>query len=110
MVEAASIPLVGLTAWQAFVEVEKLKKGQKIFIQAGSSGVGTFAIQLAKHLGATTTSTGNVELVKNLGADIIIDYKKEDFETKLKDYDLVILSNRDPKVMEASFRILKQGG
>src|SRR5258705_159705 len=87
MVEAASIPLVGLTAWQALVEKANLKKGQKVFIQAGSGGVGTFAIQLAKHLGATvatTTSTANIDLVKSLGADIIIDYKKEDFEIILK--------------------------
>jgi NADPH:quinone reductase-like Zn-dependent oxidoreductase len=113
MTEAASIPLVGLTAWQALVEIAKLKKGQKVFIQAGSGGVGTFAIQLAKHLGAyvaTTTSTANFDLVKSLGADLIIDYKKEDFETILKEYDLVLHSNRDPKVMEASFRILKKGG
>ena len=90
MKEAASIPLVGLTAWQALVEIGNVKKGQKVFIQAGSGGVGTIAIQLAKHLGATvatTTSSANIDLVKSLGADIIIDYKKEDFETKLKDYD-----------------------
>lgn len=113
MEEAASIPLVGLTSWQALVEIGKIKKGQKVFIQAGSGGVGTFAIQLAKHLGAfvaTTTSTTNIDLVKSLGADLIIDYKKEDFETKLKDYDLVIHSNRDPKILEKSLRILKSGG
>lgn len=113
MEEAASIPLVGLTSWQALVEIGKLKKGQKIFIQAGSGGVGTFAIQLAKHLGAfvaTTTSTTNIDLVKSLGADLVIDYKKEDFEAKLKDYDLVLHSNRDPKILEKSLRILKSGG
>lgn len=113
MEEASSIPLVGLTSWQALVEIAKLKKGQKVFIQAGSGGVGTFAIQLAKHLGAfvaTTTSTANVELVKSLGADLIIDYKKEDFATILKDYDVVLHSNRDAKVLESSFKILKQGG
>lgn len=113
MTEAASIPLVGLTAWQAIIEIANIKKGQKVFIQAGSGGVGTFAIQLAKHLGAyvaTTTSTANIDLVKSLGADLVIDYKKENFETKLKDYDLVIHSNRDTKVLEASFRILKKGG
>ena len=84
MEEAASIPLVGLTAWQALIEKAGLKRGQKVFVQAGSGGVGTFAIQLAKHLGATvatTTSTNNVNLVRSLGADIIIDYKKEDFES-----------------------------
>ncbi len=113
MDQAASIPLVGLTAWQALVEIGNVKKGQKIFIQAGSGGVGTFAIQLAKHLGAyvaTTTSAANADWVKKLGADIVIDYKTEDFETKLKDYDLVLHSNRDPKVLEKSFRILKSGG
>jgi NADPH:quinone reductase-like Zn-dependent oxidoreductase len=83
MSEAASIPLVGLTAWQALVEIGNLKAGQKVFIQAGSGGVGTFAIQLAKHLGAyvaTTTSGKNIELVKSLGADEVIDYKTQDFE------------------------------
>ncbi len=113
MTEAGSIPLVGLTAWQALVEIGKVKKGQKVFIQAGSGGVGTFAIQLAKHLGAfvaTTTSAKNIDLVKSLGADLVIDYKTEDFETKLKDYDLVLHSNRDKKVLEKSFRILKSGG
>lgn len=113
MEEAASIPLVGLTSWQALVEIANIKKGQKVFIQAGSGGVGTFAIQLAKYLGAfvaTTTSTTNIDLVKHLGADLVIDYKKEDFETKLKDYDLVVHSNRDPKILDKSLRILKSGG
>lgn len=113
MEEAGSIPLVGLTAWQALVEIGKVKKGQKVFIQAGSGGVGTFAIQLAKHLGATvatTTSSANFDLVKSLGADIVIDYKTENFETKLKDYDLVLHSNRDTKILEKSLRILKSGG
>lgn len=113
MEEAGSIPLVGLTAWQALVEIANIKKGQKVFIQAGSGGVGTFAIQLAKHLGAfvaTTTSSKNIDLVKSLGADLIIDYKAEDFETKLKDYDLVLHSNRDVKILEKSLRVLKSGG
>jgi NADPH:quinone reductase-like Zn-dependent oxidoreductase len=113
MEEAASIPLVGLTAWQALVEIANLKKGQKVFIQAGSGGVGTFAIQLAKYLGATvatTTSAGNIALVKSLGADVVIDYKSEDFETKLKDYDVVLHSNKDKKNLEKSLRILKPGG
>ena len=95
MEEAASIPLVGLTAWQVLIERANLKKGQKVLIHAGSGGVGTFAIQLAKHLGATvatTTSTANVELVKSLGADIVIDYKKEDFEKVLRGYDVVLNS------------------
>ena len=112
MEEAASIPLVGLTAWQALVEKAKLKKGQKVFIQAGSGGVGTFAIQLAKHLGATvatTTSAANINLVIGLGADVIIDYKKEDFETMLKDYD-VVLNSQDTKTLEKSLKVLKPGG
>lgn len=113
MDEAGSIPLVGLTSWQALVEIGNVQKGQKVFIQAGSGGVGTFAIQLAKYLGAfvaTTTSTNNIDLVKSLGADLIIDYKTEDFETKLKDYDLVLHSNKDTKILEKSLRILKPGG
>ncbi|CAN7665144.1 NADP-dependent oxidoreductase [Pararhizobium sp. LjRoot238] len=112
MEEAASIPLVGLTAWQALVEVGKVKPGQKVFIQAGSGGVGTFAIQLAKHLGATvatTTSTKNVELVKSLGADVVIDYKTQDFEKVLSGYDLV-LNSQDAKTLDKSFGVLKPGG
>lgn len=112
MEEAASIPLVGLTAWQALVERARLAKGQKVFVQAGSGGVGTFAIQLAKHLGATvatTTSTTNVALVKSLGADVVIDYKRQDFEDVLRDYD-VVLHSQDGKALEKSTRILKQGG
>jgi NADPH:quinone reductase-like Zn-dependent oxidoreductase len=112
MEEAASIPLVALTAWQALVEKAKLKKGQKVFIQAGSGGVGTFAIQLAKHLGATvatTTSTANVALVKSLGADVVIDYKTQDFEDVLRDYD-VVLNSQDGKTLEKSLRVLKAGG
>lgn len=110
--EAASIPLVGLTAWQALVEVGKLRRGQRVFIQAGSGGVGTFAIQLAKHLGATvatTTSAKNAELVKSLGADVVIDYKTQDFEKLLSGYDLV-LNSQDQKTLEKSLRVLKPGG
>lgn len=112
MEEAASIPLVGLTAWQALVERADLAKGQEVFIQAGSGGVGTFAIQLAKHLGAivaTTTSSNNIDLVKSLGADVVIDYKKDDFEKILKDYD-VVLHSQDTKTLEKSLRVLKRGG
>jgi NADPH:quinone reductase-like Zn-dependent oxidoreductase len=112
MEEAASIPLVGLTAWQALVEKVNLKPGQKVFIQAGTGGVGTFAIQLAKHLGATvaaTASAANFELVKALGADVLIDYKKEDFETVLHGYD-VVLHSQDSKTLEKSLRVLKPGG
>lgn len=112
MEEAASIPLVGLTAWQALVERTNLKKGQKVFIQAGSGGVGTFAIQLAKHLGATvatTTSTANVDWVKRLGADFVIDYRKDDFENILRGYD-VVLNSQDSKTLERSLHVLKPGG
>ena len=112
MEEAASIPLVGLTAWQALVEKADLKKGQKVFIQAGSGGVGTFAVQLAKHLGATvaaTTGTTNVALVKSLGADVVMDYKTQDFEDVLRDYD-VVLNSQDGKTLEGSLRVLKRGG
>lgn len=112
MEAAASIPLVGLTAWQALVDLGKVKPGQKVFIQAGSGGVGAFAIQLAKHLGAyvaTTTSTGNVELVKRLGADLVIDYKTQDFEKVLSGYDLVI-NSQDAKTLDKSLRVVKPGG
>jgi NADPH:quinone reductase-like Zn-dependent oxidoreductase len=112
MTEAASIPLVGLTAWQALVEVGKVKPGQKVFIQAGSGGVGTIAIQLAKHLGATvatTTSAKNVALVKSLGADVVVDYNAQDFERVLSGYDLV-LNSQDPKTLEKSLRVLRPGG
>ena len=112
METAASIPLVGLTAWQVLVERAKLKKGQKVLIHAGSGGVGTFAIQLAKHLGATvatTTSASNVELVKNLGADVVIEYKKEDFAKVLSGYDIV-LNSLDKETLEKSLSVLKPGG
>ena len=112
MAEAASIPLVGLTAWQALLEMGDVKRGQKVFIQAGSGGVGTFAIQLAKHLGAavaTTTSAKNAGLVRNLGADVVIDYQAQDFEKLLSGYDLV-LNSQDPKTLRKSFSVLKPGG
>ena len=112
MEEAASIPLVGLTAWQALIEKANLTRGQKVFIQAGSGGVGTFAIQLAKHVGATvatTTSGANVEWVKGLGADVVIDYKKDDFETILHDYD-VVLNSQDGATLDKSLRVLRPGG
>ena len=112
MEEAASIPLVGLTAWQALIEKANLKKGQKVFIQAGSGGVGTFAIQLAKHVGATvatTTSSANIDLLKSLGADIVIDYRKDDFEEVLQNYD-VVLHSQDAAALEKSLRVLKPGG
>ena len=108
-VQAASIPMVGLTSWQALKELAHLKLGQKVFIPAGSGGIGTFAIQLAKYLGAkvgTTTSTGNVGLVQRLGADEVIDYKKQEFESVLQGYDVVLGTIRGDGI-EKSLRILK---
>jgi NADPH:quinone reductase-like Zn-dependent oxidoreductase len=112
MEEAAAVPLVGLTAWQALIEVANVQEGQKVFIHAGSGGVGTFAIQLAKHLGATvatTTSAANIDLVKRLGADVVIDYRKDDFEEVLHDYD-VVLNSLDNETLKKSLRVLKPGG
>jgi NADPH:quinone reductase-like Zn-dependent oxidoreductase len=112
MEEAASVPLVALTAWQVLVERANLKKGQKVLIHAGSGGVGTVAIQLAKHLGAhvaTTTSTANIALVKSLGADVVVDYKKDAFETVLRGYD-VVLNSLGKDTLEKSVEVLKAGG
>jgi NADPH:quinone reductase-like Zn-dependent oxidoreductase len=112
MEQAASIPLVGLTAWQALVEMAKVQPGQKVFIQAGSGGVGTIAIQLAKHLGATvatTASAASADIVRSLGADLVIDYKTQDFEQVLSGYDLV-LNSQDAKTLAKSLNILKPGG
>jgi len=112
MVEAASLPLVSLTAWQVLMETAKLKKGQKVLVHAGSGGVGTIAIQLAKHLGAfvaTTTSTSNIPLVKALGADVVIDYRQQDFAAVLRDYD-VVLSSLGSDVLHKSLQVLKPGG
>jgi NADPH:quinone reductase-like Zn-dependent oxidoreductase len=112
MEEAASIPLVGLTAWQALIEKANLQKGQKVLIHAGSGGVGTFAIQLAKHVGAivaTTTSAANLDWVKALGADIVIDYARDDFTKLLRDYD-VVLNSLGADVLEKSLQVLKPGG
>jgi NADPH:quinone reductase-like Zn-dependent oxidoreductase len=112
MVEAASVPLVALTAWQALVERARLQKGQRVLIHAGSGGVGTIAIQLAKHLGAfvaTTTSTSNIALVKSLGADVVVDYKKDDFEKVLQGYD-VVLNSLGKDILDNSLAVLKPGG
>lgn len=112
MEEAASIPLVALTAWQVLVEKAKIKKGEKVFIQAGSGGVGTIAIQLAKHLGATVATTASAksfDFLEKLGADIVIDYKNSDFENRLSNYD-VVLNSQDKETLEKSLKILKSGG
>ena len=110
--EAASLPLVALTAWQALIERSKVKQGQKVFIQAGSGGVGTIAIQLARHLGAavaTTTSSANVALVRELGAQVVVDYKAEDFANVLSGYD-VVLNSQDNATLVKSLRVLRPGG
>ncbi|MDS7933213.1 NADP-dependent oxidoreductase [Acinetobacter sp. V91_7] len=112
MEQAAALPLVALTSWQALVEIAKVKAGQKVLIHAGSGGVGSIAIQLAKSLGATvatTTSAKNSGWVKELGADIIIDYKTMNFEQELKDYD-VVLDTQGGKTLEKSLNVLKRGG
>ena len=112
MEEAASIPLVGLTAWQALVERADLRPGQKVLIHAGAGGVGTIAIQLAKHLGAsvaTTASATKTDLVKSLGADVVIDYRKQAFETILHDYD-VVLDTIGGETLDKSLQVLKPGG
>jgi NADPH:quinone reductase-like Zn-dependent oxidoreductase len=112
MEEAGSLPLVALTAWQALVERGNLQPGQKVLVHAGAGGVGSIAIQLAKHLGATvatTASASNLEFVRELGADTVIDYRSQDFEELLSGYDLV-LDSLGGKNLEKSLRVLKSGG
>jgi len=109
--EAASIPLAGLTALQSLEHVG-IKENDKILIHAGSGGVGSFAIQYAKAKGAyvyTTTSTGNVKWVKELGADRVIDYKTEDYKTIVKDADIVFDTLGKNYTLEA-FEVVKKGG
>ncbi len=110
--DAASAPLAGLTAWQALITKGDLQKGQKVLIHAGSGGVGTYAIQIAKSIGAyvaTTTSARNAELVKRLGADVVIDYKTQQFQDELSDYDLVFDMLGGDTLAE-SFKVLRKGG
>lgn len=111
-IEAASLPLVALTAYQCMVDTVQLQAGQKIFIPAGSGGVGSIAIQIAKSLGAfvaTNTSSKNVEWVKSLGADVVIDYTREDFASVLHDYD-VVFDTMGGETLSKTFTILKRGG
>lgn len=110
--EAAAIPLAGLTAWQTLVDVAKIKEGDKVLVHAGAGGVGNFAIQIAKSFGAyvaTTASKENEEFVTSLGADLVIDYKTEQFEDVLSDYDIV-LDALGGEVLEKSYQVLKKGG
>lgn len=110
--EAAGLPLVGLTSWQAMLDVGQLKRGQKVLIHAGSGGVGTFAIQLAKHVGAevwTTTSERNIEFVESLGADHVVNYRTERFEDRVPEMDL-IFDTLGGDALERSFQVVKRGG
>ena len=110
--EAASIPLVGLTAWQALVDFADIKKGDRVLIHAGAGGVGTFAIQLAKDFCcyvATTCSTSNVEFVQSLGADLVIDYTKSDFTNELEGFD-VVFDTLGGDIYKNSFKVLKHQG
>lgn len=111
-VEAASIPLVGLTSWQALVDLMNIESGQKVFIHAGAGGVGTFAIQLAKHretVVTTTASPKNHDFLRDLGADQVIDYHTEDFTTEPDAYDAVF-DTIGGKILRQSFQIVKRGG
>ena len=111
-VEAASLPLVALTAWQALVVKGNVQPGDKVLIHAGAGGVGTIAIQLAQHLGAqvaTTVSGGNADFVRTLGADVVVDYRTQDFEKELSGYDFV-LDSLGGENLTKSLRILKPGG
>lgn len=112
MAEAAALPLVALTAWQALVGVAHVRPGQRVLIHAGSGGVGTIAVQLAKHLGATvatTTGTANVGWVRELGADHVVDYRTEDFAAVLRDYD-VVLDTHGGDTLARSLQVLRPGG
>jgi len=111
-VQAASLPLVGLTAWQALIDIARLRAGQTVLIHAGSGGVGTFAIQLARHLGAhvaTTASAKNHGLVKSLGADVAIDYRTARFEEVARDQD-VVFDTQGGETLLRSFAAVKPGG
>lgn len=112
MTEAASLPVNGLTAWNALVEMGHLRAGQTVLIHGGSGGVGSVAVQLAKHLGATvatTASAANADLVRELGADIVIDYRTEDFAAKLSGVDLV-LDTQGGGILKKSLGVLRPGG
>ncbi len=110
--EAASIPLAGITAWETLVTTAHIEKGQRVLIHAASGGVGTLAVQIAKAKGCYvigTTSETNVALVKSLGADEVVDYKKEDFSELLSDID-VVLDTLGGVVQDKSWKVLKKGG
>jgi NADPH:quinone reductase-like Zn-dependent oxidoreductase len=109
---AAAIPLAGLTAWQGLCRYGDLKAGQSILIHGGSGGVGHFAIQLAKAIGArvfTTVSTDHIAFARSLGADVVIDYKKERFDDLAPGLDMVF-DLIDGETRERSWKLLKRGG
>lgn len=109
--EAAALPLVGVSAWQALVEHIRLSKDKKVLVQGGAGGIGSIAIQLAKHLGAfvaTTVSTDDKQFVQELGADQVIDYKTENFEDIVHDYDAVF-DTVSGDTYKRSFKVLKKG-
>jgi alcohol dehydrogenase len=111
--EAASIPLVGLTSWQALVDIAKVQKGDRVLIHAGSGGVGTFAIQLARHLGAvvvTTASAKNKALVTRLGASEVIDYKTQRFESAVAPPCRVVFDTQGGDTLKRSFEVVENGG
>ncbi|EHN13065.1 Bifunctional protein: zinc-containing alcohol dehydrogenase quinone oxidoreductase (NADPH:quinone reductase) [Patulibacter medicamentivorans] len=110
--DAASVPLVALTAWQALVEMAQVQPGQKVLVHAGSGGVGTYAIQLAKHLGATVATTAgaaNHDWVRELGADQVVDYRREQFDDVLSGFD-VVLDSQGERSVRRSLTVLKPGG
>lgn len=110
--EAAAVPLVGLTAFQALVNAAHIKEGSKVLIHSGAGGIGSIAIQIAKAFGATvatTTSTKNIDFVKSLGADVIINYELELFDEVLQDYD-VVFNTLDHDILLRSYTVLKQDG
>jgi len=111
-IEAASIPLVGITAWETIVSVGNLVAGQKALIHAASGGVGSLAVQIAKSRGAhvvATTSSANIELVRSLGADQVIDYRNQRFTDKVKDVDVVV-DTVGGDVQASSWSVLRRGG
>ncbi|MHA3018904.1 NADP-dependent oxidoreductase [Mycobacterium sp. BMJ-28] len=110
--EAAAVPLVALAAWQILVEKAQVKPGQKVLVHAGAGGLGSTVIQLAKYLGAHVATTASAEteaLVRDLGADVVIDYKKQDFSQVLSGYDVVLDSLGGENLMK-SLTVLKPGG
>ncbi|MEV4947837.1 NADP-dependent oxidoreductase [Streptomyces sp. NPDC053755] len=112
MAEAASLPLVALTSWQALVDRAQVRPGQKVLVHAGAGGVGTIALQLARHLGAqvaTTASAADADLVGKLGADVVVDYRTQDFAEVLEGYD-VVLDSLGGETLEKSLRVLRPGG